>query len=304
MPNPAAKTATGPMSIAAAEQYLPVDQRVVDDDLAYRFLPSRGIRFFTRLSRWRAWRAFLVKSMGEGLYAIFLCRKRYIDEKLIEALADGLEAVVILGAGFDTRGYRLVAPAGVPLFEVDLPEIIELKRAKVGEIYGEGPGNTTLVPVDFENQDLGEVLASYGYLPDRKTFFVWEAVTQYLTEGAVRSTFDFMSTAATGSRLVFTYVRKSFIDGTDVRDAERRPYKHFRQAKHPLFRYGLDPDTIPAFLREYGWHQLEQVGAAEYLERYIKPSGRGLPVLDTERAVCATRFGHRRPGRGRPGPGP
>jgi O-methyltransferase involved in polyketide biosynthesis len=63
------------------------------------------------------------------------------------------------------------------------------------------------VPVDFETQDLADVLANRGNRPERPTFFVWKAVTQYLTEAAVRRTFDFLATAAPGRRLVFTYVR-------------------------------------------------------------------------------------------------
>jgi O-methyltransferase involved in polyketide biosynthesis len=62
-----------------------------------------------------------------------------------------------------------------------------------------------LVPIDVETQDLAD-LANHGYRPERPTFFVWEAVTQYLTEAGVRKTFDFLATAAPGSHLVFTYV--------------------------------------------------------------------------------------------------
>ena len=60
--------------------------------------------------------------------------------------------------------------------------------------------------IDVETQDLTDVLANHGYRPERPTFFVWEAVTQYLTEAGVRKTFDFLATAAPGSHLVFTYV--------------------------------------------------------------------------------------------------
>ena len=45
-----------------------------------------------------------------GVWGGLMCRKRYIDEKLIESV-DRIEAVVILGAGFDTRAYRLRALA-------------------------------------------------------------------------------------------------------------------------------------------------------------------------------------------------
>ncbi|WP_340638074.1 class I SAM-dependent methyltransferase [Mycobacteroides abscessus] len=56
-----------------------------------------------------------------GGWAGVLCRKRYIDEQLIDALTDGLDAVIILGGGFDTRLYRIPQLTGVPVWEVDLP---------------------------------------------------------------------------------------------------------------------------------------------------------------------------------------
>ena len=64
-----------------------------------------------------------------GLWAIIACRKRYIDDKLAEALND-VDAVVMLGAGMDTRGYRLARASDVPVFEVDLPVNIERKDGR------------------------------------------------------------------------------------------------------------------------------------------------------------------------------
>jgi hypothetical protein len=94
--------------------------------------------------------------------------------------------LVILGAGLDTRGYRLAAPNGVPVFEVDLPANIDYKRARVRSIFGWIPEHVTLVPVDFKTDDLAQALPAHGFRLENRTLFVWEAVTQYLTaEGAV-----------------------------------------------------------------------------------------------------------------------
>jgi methyltransferase (TIGR00027 family) len=59
----------------------------------------------------------------------FSCRKRYIDDQLVSAVAKGVDAVVILGAGYDTRPYRFPELAGIPVCEVDLPTIIARKAA-------------------------------------------------------------------------------------------------------------------------------------------------------------------------------
>ena len=103
--NPAAQTAFGPMVQAAIEQYEPPERRLVDDDLAASILPA-GQRAIVRAMRWPLLRRLTI-SAGEkamrGSWAIICCRKRFIDDKLAEALED-IDAVVILGAGMDTRG--------------------------------------------------------------------------------------------------------------------------------------------------------------------------------------------------------
>ena len=49
-----------------------------------------------------------------------------------------------------------------------------------------------------------------------RIFFIWEAVTQYLEEKSIRMIFDFLSHAYKGSKIVFTYVRKDFLDGNNM----------------------------------------------------------------------------------------
>ena len=70
--------------------------------------------------------------------------------------------------------------------------------------------------MDFERDDLIGTLTENGYRTDARTFFIWEGVTQYLTEDAVRTTLAALQGAPSGSRLVFTYVRSDFIDGTNM----------------------------------------------------------------------------------------
>src|SRR6266446_9634964 len=71
---------------------------------------------------------------------------RYIDEKLIEAV-DEIDAVVNLGAGFDTRVYRLPTLADVPVWEIDQPENIGPKRRRLHKQFGAIPPHVNLVPI-------------------------------------------------------------------------------------------------------------------------------------------------------------
>ncbi|RZQ61467.1 SAM-dependent methyltransferase [Amycolatopsis suaedae] len=285
MNNPAAQTALGPMVIVAVDQH--ENPPLVHDGLAGRMLP-RGGRLAVAAARWRPVRRALINATERrmpGLWASMLCRKRYIDD-IVERVAPHVAAAVILGAGFDTRAYRLPALAGMPVYEVDQPLNIRRKRAALAAA-GRRHGGVTLVPVDFQTQQLAGVLAGHGYRATEPTVFVWEAVTQYLTEDAVRATFDFLAAAPAGSHLVFTYIRQDFLDGTALYGAE--PAYHEFVVKRRLWHFGMHPERVAGFLAGYGWTHTEQLGPAEFAARYVTPSGRNLPVSEIERCVHATK---------------
>ncbi|WP_067900440.1 SAM-dependent methyltransferase [Nocardia vaccinii] len=272
-------TAVGPMLIAAAEQWFPAERRLVDDDLAAAMLPG-ALRAALRPRPLRRWLVSLTDREAPGLWNSIACRKRYIDDRLAEAIDAGIEAVVLLGAGFDTRGYRVAAR--IADFEVDTPGNLDVKRRRMPL-----PDNVVQVPIDFETEDLGAVLTAHGHRPGTRTMYVWEGVTQYLTEPAVRATLDCLSGAASGSRLAFTYVRKDFLDGTRLYDAPRMRRRLVERER--IWRYGLNPGDVAQLLAEYGWGEAEQVGPEEYLSRYVRPAGRSGPVSAIERCVFAIR---------------
>lgn len=284
--NPAAQTAFGPMVLAAVEQYEEPGRRMVQDDLAYAFLP-RGLRAVVRTTRLSLVRRLMIgatERSGPGLWANLTCRKRFIDEKLDESLA-GIDAVIVLGAGLDTRAYRLARRAEIPVFEVDMPENIERKAAAVERVLGGTPLSVHLVPVDFEHDDLAAELAKHGYRGESRTFFVWEGVTQYLTEDAVRATFSYLRSAAAGSRLVFTYVQRDFIDGTNLYGS-KSAYRRFRE-KQQVWKFGLKPDEVAGFIAEYGWGLIEQAGPEYFVRHYIEPAGRDLTASQLEWSAFA-----------------
>jgi methyltransferase (TIGR00027 family) len=274
---------------AAIEQYEPPARRLVSDDLALSFLPA-GQRAIVHAMRWPLLRRLTIAA-GErtvpGSWALIACRKRYIDDKLDEALKD-IDAVVVLGAGMDTRAYRLARRSDIPVFEVDLPVNIERKQAAVERATGGVPASVHLVPLDFERDDLMGALTAHGYRADARTFFIWEGVTQYLTEEAVRATLDAVRGAPTGSRLVFTHVRKDFIDGVNMYDAAIL-YKRFRQ-RQQVWRFGLDPEDVSAFIAEYGWRLVEQAGRDYFLRNYIRPTGRNLAASELEWSAYAEKI--------------
>lgn len=287
--NPAAQTAFGPMVLAAVEQNEPPARRLVDDDLADLFLPA-PLRWLVGASRLTPVRRLMIRGSewaGPGLWANLACRKRFITDKIAEA-RDDINAVVILGAGLDPRAYLLNRQIRIPVFEVDLPVNIARKAKTVRRVLGGPPLSVRLVALDFERDDLLTALAEHGYLPDYRAFFICEGVTQYLTEDGVRRTLDGLRAAAPGSRLVFTYVRRDFIDGTN-RYGTRTLYRNVRQRKQ-LWHFGLEPDEVADFIGEYGWRLIEQAGPDELVARYVRPTGRKLKASQLEWSAYARKI--------------
>lgn len=274
------------MVIAACEQYVPEPGRLVLDDLAFRFLPP-ALQAIVSLARLGFVRRMLIEAAEKdaaGTWAGIACRKRYIDEKVSGAIAAGIDALVLLGAGLDTRACRLAAPNGVRAYEVDQPANIDFKRVRLHKVFGRMPEYLTLVPVDFEVDDLGVSLATNGFRVEDIAMFVWEGVTQYLSEEAVRKTLAFLSNAGAGSRLVFTYVQKDFLDGVKLY-AGGKLFRRF--VASGVWRFGIAPEAVGSLLKEYGWTEREQAGGAEFAARYVAPTGRDLPVFEIERCVYA-----------------
>ena len=284
----AAQTAFGPILLAAIEHNEPEQRRLVDDDLAESFLPAR-YRLLVRLTRAGVLRravAAAADRSGPGLWASIACRKRYIDERLSDPLND-TDAVVVLGAGLDTRACRIARHSELPVFEVDQQVNIDRKAAVLDRVLGTAPASVHLVPVDFERNALIPALESHGYRSALRTFFIWEGVTQYLTPEAVRSTLAQLGDAATGSRLIFTYIRQDFIDGSNAYGSER-VYRRFRQ-RSTVWKSGLVPEQVGELLAEYDWRLVEQAGPSYFRDTYIRPTGRQVSASPIEWTVLAQR---------------
>ena len=276
------------MVIAAIEHNEPPQRRLVDDDLAAAFLPatSRWLAGVTRLGAAR--RAVLAAAERSipGVWAGIACRKRYIDERLSDPLNE-VDTVVVLGAGMDTRACRIARHSQMPVFEVDQPVNIDRKQATVRRVLGSVPPSVHLVPLDFETGALIPALESAGYRRTDRTFFIWEGVTQYLSPEAVRSTLDQLSGCVPGSRLVFTYVRQDFIDGTDMHGAEPL-YRRFRE-RSQVWKSGLVREDVGDLLSRYGWRLFEQAGPSYFRDTYIRPTGRTLAATALEWTALAER---------------
>lgn len=286
----ASKTNLSPMVQVALEQLVPIEQRIVNDTVAYELLPIpfKGLVNACRIGLIRKKLLCLVDRKAPGIYGGILCRKRYIAETMINALNAGIQSVVILGTGLDSLAYRMTELESRQVFEVDLPQVIQSKKAQLHRLFGRIPAHVKLVSLDFDSQELGDALRQAGYSGAEPTIFIWEGVTQYIKEEAVAKVFTFLKQAPLGSQLVFTYIRKDFIDGRQFYGLK---FVYDQSViKSRLWQFGLEPESVEAFLNKYSWKETEQVGNVEYQKRYLKPVNRDLLVMDIERAVHAKKM--------------
>jgi methyltransferase (TIGR00027 family) len=188
----------------------------------------------------------------------------------------------------DCRAYYIPGIEKMRYFEVDHPTIIKKKIKKMKKILGELPDNVVYVPIDFQKQSLDVELKNAGYNLTSKTLFIWEAVTQYISKEANDSTFKYIGQAAPGSKLVFSYILKSFIDGKYVHDGIKILAKKFLKKNNPLFIFGYNPADMKNYLTKYSLTLIEDIDSVEMQERYSKMVD--LDLLKTVKEFDIERF--------------
>jgi methyltransferase (TIGR00027 family) len=254
-------------AIGAAER----DSRIRHPDhLAARFV-GRGLRL-TALSKVPGLRGLMRRAsehISPGAYYYELGRGRHMDAILAAELARGLDQLVILGAGFDSRAYRFEASLrGTRVFEVDHPTIAVLKRERVEQIFGGLPGHVTYAAIDFDTQELASALDLIGYSDSARTLFIWSGVSGYLTTEGVESVLSVVARGAPGSSIVFDYWFREAIEGNGSYYGIREASERVERMGEP-YRFGIQEGQTGPFLESLGLELVEDVGPAELESRYL-----------------------------------
>ena len=199
-------TAYSISAIRALESEKPAAERIFDDPYAHVFAAAgahaaEGTKRFLSLPFFRD--------------AIRL-RVRGIDDFVRDGLTAGLTQIVLMGAGFDTRGMRIaeIARAGARVFEVDFPVVLDKKRAILENAAIAVPEHIVSVPCDFSDEfesTLVPALEKHGFRAGAGAIFVWEGVIAYIDQQAIDRCLRFMARAGgPGSRLAVEYWAESF----------------------------------------------------------------------------------------------
>lgn len=205
------------------------------------------------------------------IFYLLTARTKHIEALLRKELKAGVKQVVIMGAGYDTRGYRFYKDfPKVKFFEVDLPAMSADKRKRMSSKLPDMPNNVTYAPIDFETQELGKVLASVGWKKDQKTFFIWEGVVEYLDASAVESTLQFIAqNSAPGSSVVFDYCPPSVVNETFTKDPYAKRMTRFVASIGEPFKFGIEPAKSVNFLKKQGLKQMSNVGHDYLVKNYM-----------------------------------
>jgi methyltransferase (TIGR00027 family) len=236
----------------AAETLRPADRRLIDDPYARYFLTKGAYRLLCSARATAKLTRAVFDRRYPGYMAIVLLRNRWYEDLLARAVADGIEQVVLLGAGYDSTSMRLDL-GGATLFEVDAPPTQAAKREVIERNGLTVCGDVRYVSCDFERDSLPDRLREHGFDPGIPSLIAWWGVSFFLTEEGVRQTAaDVASLATAGSRFVFDYLDASVVEGTTtLRGAARARAAVAKRGES--YKFGLTRDGAAAFVRSYGF---------------------------------------------------
>jgi len=287
--NQASRTAEYMALFRAIESARPASARLFEDPFAVHFLHG-SLRLLAHVARiplagnivpW------LIDTRSvPGARTVAVARTRFIDERLVAALKQGVKQIVILGAGYDTRAYRIPGIEQSIVFEIDHPNTSAAKQLHLKKQLGSLPHHVRFIAIDFNEQSLAQALTATDFDERLKTFFIWEGVTNYLSAEAVDAGFRTMRRIAQESAIVFTYVDKAVIDSDNEFEGAAK-LKQVLSKAGERWTFGFDPPELETYLDERGYSLRENIGSIELRSRYFNASSRNLRGYEFYRVAVA-----------------
>jgi methyltransferase (TIGR00027 family) len=258
-----AKMAEGIAMLRAYESSKPEDERICYDPYAINFINPKILDY---AAKHRDEASAAVENNSGSIVA----RVRYFDDFVKKMIEQGIEQLVIFGAGYDSRAYRIKEMKGrVKVFEVDHPGTQSFKVEKIKEILGTIPEHVVFVPVDFETETFREKLFSKGYNPSLKTLFIMEGLLMYITPNSVAETLSFIAeNSGQGSAVIFDYFPESVVDGTSKLKIAQDIRNFAIQQGEPL-QFGIKDGELDEFLSNFGFSNIQKITSEEYKKAYF-----------------------------------
>jgi len=188
-----------------------------------------------------------------GTYLQF--RTVILDSAL--AASPPVDQLVILGAGLDSRAWRLDSLKDTIVFEVDFPASQAWKRERAASIPYQAK-DVRFVAIDFEHDQLAPLIRAAGFDPTKPSFWLWEGVTMYLRPESVSANLGAIAAlSAPGSRIAFTYLRKK--NG-------RMPRSLVLSLLGEPLRSAFSPAEITDLAKSDGWRRIQDSNVQDWLK--------------------------------------
>ncbi len=243
------------------------------DDMAAAFLGGFNV---STLAKRRLTRRLFLRGANRtipGAYGYEIVRAKFIDEVLVGEADAGLDELVLLGSGLDSRPYRLAERlSGVRVIEVDHPDSLASKRQRLSRLRGREPDRVTYVEVDFTCDDLDAALAAAGHERSAATLFVWSGVSMYLPGEAVSDMLSWVGEHDNPrSSIVFDVIWAEALDGSREYYGAAELRDGTAKAGEPL-RWGMPEDQVEETLSGFGIRAERVLGEEEGRTAYLRRS--------------------------------
>ncbi|BBX97927.1 SAM-dependent methyltransferase [Mycobacterium lacus] len=203
--NSVGATATMVAAARAAASRRP--QPVISDPFAEPLVRAVGLDLFTRIAAGELDATDTDGNLGfPRMIDTFAARAVFFDDYFAEAGKAGLQQVVIVASGLDSRPYRLSWPAGTTVYEIDQPEVLEFKTSTLAKLGAVSNAEHRAVGIDLRD-DWPAALQGAGFDTDQPTAWLAEGLLiGFLPQEAeVRLLDNIVSLSGAGSRLAADY---------------------------------------------------------------------------------------------------
>ena len=258
------------------------------DDYISRIIVNSFINF---IMRFHFASKLILKKFPYGMYGYVIARTKYIDEIVKSALMEGVEQILILGAGFDSRGIRFRdLSQKTKIFELDafLTQNAKIERYKEKGI--QIPENLIFIPIDFDRQSISDRLCECGFEKGKRCLFILEGLTMYLQSESVEDLFSVIrSFAGPGSRVAFDFIYSSVLRQENLYEGEKELFNSVSKSGEG-FCFGIEKGTVNEYLSKYGFEATDISDSDVLQNRYFKgENGPIIPVNGTHCIVSAVK---------------